>query len=428
MLGAALLLTPWATSAGLTTTPTDALFVAMSAATVTGLSPVDTGPHWEPFGEAVILALIQLSGLGFSVGASLVLLLIRRQGSLRGALIMRDGSPALTLREALELSGRIVRFVFVVEGAGAVLFTIHFWRIEGMPFWTAVWFGVFHSVSAFCNAGFDLGSNFSSFIPYRDDILVNVTTIALIQLGALSYIVYQDLWTQRRWRLLHLDTKLILILNGVALVAGAVIFLLAEWNASLSDTPTWARPMSAVFQSVSSRTAGYATVNFADVTAGTFFVFIGLMAIGGAPGSTAGGVKLSTVGVIAVAVLSAVRGYNETQVFGRRLAAAMVVRALAIVTVFAMMYFIVVVALSITEADLLKEQFSTAELMFEAMSALATVGLSTGLTAEVSEPGRIVLIIAMFAGRLGPLTVAYALQGRHRPPRYRYPEEPVRMG
>ncbi len=428
-IGTGLLLTPWATEPGQHTTLYDALFVSMSAATITGLATVDTATHWTFFGEAVILALLQLGGLGFTVGASLVLLLLRREGSLRDALLMRDGSPTLTLREALDFSGRIVRFTFIVEAIGAVLLTIHFYFTAGMPFPQALWYGVFHAVCAFCNAGFDLSTNFASFLPYNDDILLNVTVMVLIQAGALSYIVFHDLWEHRSWQRLGLDTKLILSVNGIALAGGAAVFLAAEWNASLAHTPEWARPMSALFQSVAARTGGYATVNFAEVTTVTLLIWIGVMAIGGASGSTAGGIKLSTVGVVAVAVLSALRGQSETQVFARRLAPTLVFRAIAVMTVFVLLYFVVVISLTITEADLMASgRYTTEQLLFEAMSALATTGLSTGLTTELSDIGKVILVLTMFVGRLGPLSLAYALQGRQSPLRYRFPEEPVRIG
>ena len=427
-IGTILLMTPWATAPGQQTNFYDALFTSMSASTITGLATVDTATHWTFFGELVILILVQIGGLGFMVGASLVLQLLRRGDSLRDAMLMRDGAPTLTLREALEFSGRIIRFTFAVEAVGASLLTGHFWLIAGQAFPTALWNGVFHAICAFCNGGFDLSTNFGSFIAYDDSILLNVVIAALIQTGSLSYIVFHDLWVRRRWNTLSLDTKLVLVVNGVLLVAGAVIFLVLEWNASLQDTPTWARPMASVFQSVAARSGGYATVDFASVTTVTLLIWLGIMAIGGASGSTAGGIKLTTTGVVSVAVLSALRGHTESQVFGRRIASALVFRSMGIIALFMMLYFFVTISLAITESSILGERFTTAALLFESMSALATTGLSTGLSAEVSNAGKVILALAMFIGRIGPLSFAYALQGRQRPPRYRYSEEPVRIG
>ena len=186
--------------------------------------------------------------------------------------------------------------------------------------------------------------------------------------------------------------------------------------------------MGALFQSVAARTAGYATVNFADATTVTLLVWIGVMAIGGASGSAAGGITLNTTGVVSVAAYSALRGRPEAQIFGRRIATALVLRAMGIVALFLMVYFVITVALVISEDAILGQPFSTAALMFESMSALATVGLSAGMTPELSDAGKVILVIAMFIGRIGPLSFAYILQNRQRPRHYRYPEEGVRIG
>ncbi len=427
-VGTALLLTPWATAPGQETDVYDALFLSMSAASVTGLSTVDIATHWTFFGELVILLLVQIGGLGFMVGASLVLQILRRGNSLRDALLMRDGAPTLTLREGLEFSGRIVRFTFAVEAIGAALLTAHLWLSAGMSFGQALWTGIYYAVCAFCNGGFDLSGNLGSLIAYDDVPLVNIVVACLIQAGSLSYIVFHELWTRRRWGLISLDTKLVIVVNAIVLVGGALVFLLAEWNASLAETPVWARPMSSVFQSVAARTAGYSTVSFGEVTTVTLLVWIGVMAIGGASGSTAGGIKLSTTGVVAMAVITALRGYSEVQIFGRRIAAALVFRSMGIIALFLVIYFAITIALAITEDEILGEQFTTAALLFESMSALATTGLSTGMTTELSDAGKVIVVVAMFIGRIGPLSFAYALQGRQRPPRYRYTEEAVRIG
>ncbi len=428
LLGSVLLLTPWATQSGQTTNVYDALFTAVSAAAVTGLVTVNTSTHWSFFGQVIILSLIQLGGLGFMVGTSLVLALLRRGGSLRSTMLMRDSSPTLTLREAADFSGRIVRFTVVVEAVGAALLTLYFWLRVGMTFPHALWHGLFLSVAAFCNAGFDLSPNFQSLIPYDDAVIPNVVIALLIQAGALSYIVFHDLWTHRSWERLALDTKLILSVNGVLVVGGALIFAATEWSASLANMPLWARPMGAVFQSIAARTAGFTTVNFGQAVTVTLLIWLGLMAIGGAAGSTAGGVHLTTVGVVGTAVVSALRGHSEIEIFGRRINPALVFRSMAVIALYLVFYLLVTVSLVISEAALLGDRFSVAALMFEAMSALATVGLSAGMTPELSDAGKVILALAMFMGRVGPLTVAYALQGHQRSLRYRFTEEPIRLG
>lgn len=427
-IGTALLALPISAANGRATPPVDALFTAVSAAAVTGLVVVDTADHWSRFGQVVILLLIQAGGLGFAVGASLLLQMLRRgpNASLRDQLLLRDGAPALSLREAVVLSGAIVRFTLVAEGLGAALLA---WRFAAdMPPAEAAWRGLFHAVAAFCNAGFDLQGRFASMIPYQTDVWVNLVLIALIQVGALGYVPLHDLVRCRRWRLLPLDTKLVLGTNAVLLALAAVVFLAVEWRQALAAVPVWDRPLAALFQSAAARTAGFATINWAEADAVTLFLWVGLMMIGGAAGSTAGGVKLATIGVIAAAIAAAIAGRTEAMLFGRRLATALVYRALAVVAAFILLHFAVSAALAITEDFVGGRDTPFIGLMFEAMSALATVGLSTGITPGLTTAGKLLLCLAMFAGRLGPLTIAYALQRRQRPTRYRFPEEPVRIG
>jgi trk system potassium uptake protein TrkH len=423
--GTALLMLPWATESGEATPPVDAFFTAVSAVCVTGLVTLDTGSHWSFAGEAIILLLFQIGGLGFMVGASLVLLVLRREVGLRESLLMQAGGPTLSLREAIDLSGRIVRFTFVLEGIGAVLLTARF--LMDMPLGPALWKGIFYSVSSFCNAGFDLEGGFVSLTPYRTSLLVNAVVMVLIQAGALSYIVFSDVATKRNWRQLSLDTKLVLVVNGVLLLTGAFVVLGVEWDSALAETPLWARPIVALFQSTA-RTAGFSTVDFGLFHMGTLFVWLVLMGIGGASGSVAGGVKMTTVGVLGAAVGSTLRGQIEPQIFGRRLPVSLVFRAMAVIILFVVLHFVATLVLVLVQTLAHEGSESFIALMFEAMSALATVGLSTGVTPDLSEAGKLVLCATMFIGRLGPLTATYALQRRQHQPRYRFPETAVRIG
>lgn len=425
-IGTLLLATPWTTVDGRDTPFIDALFTAVSAACVTGLVTVDTHDHWNRLGQLTILVLMQGGGLSFMVGASIVLQALRRGVSLRDALLLRDGEPTLSLREALDLSRRILRFTLVVEAIGAVALTAGF--ATRLPLADAAWYGLFHSVSAFCNASFDLSGGFRSLTPYQDVIWLNVVVALLIQAGALSYLVLADVEKKRRWRPLTLDAKLVLVAHGCLVAAGAIAFLVNEWDRSLAAAPTWVKPMSALFQSVAARSGGFAVVNFAETSETTLFVFIGLMLIGGASGSTAGGVRLATVAVVVVAVVATLRGQTEPQVFGRRLASSLVFRAMAVAVLFGLTHFAATLALTLSENRFGDAEFSFIALMFEAASALATDGLSTGITPSLTVAGKLILCATMFLGRVGPLTVVYALQQRQRPTRYRLPESPVRIG
>lgn len=427
-LGALLLASPWTTESGETTPPIDALFTAVSAASVTGLASVETASHWNWFGEAVILILMQAGGLSFAVGASLVLQALRRQTSLRDTLLLRDGEPTLSVGEATSLARRILRFTLIVQAVGALALALRFLVVDELSVSSALWHGLFLAVGAFTNAGFDLSGNFSSLVPYQTSIWVNLVIGGLIQAGALSFLVFSDLWQKRSWRRLTLDTKLILVMDLALIVVVAAMLIGVEWSRALASAPAWARPMAALFLSVSTRSGGFTTVDLGEANAASIFVMIVSMAIGGAPASTAGGVRLTTVAVIGVAVLATLRGQSEPHVFGRRIAITLVLRAIAVVFLFLAAHAVATVALALTENVAGGDNLGFIDLMFEAMSALATDGLSTGVTPGLTTAGKVVLCITMFLGRVGPLTVVYALQRRLSPDRHRFPEEPVRIG
>ncbi len=426
VVGALLLMLPIASESSESTHPTDAFFTAMSAASVTGLVTVDTATHWTFFGELVILVLIQLGGFGFMVGTSVILVLLGRGSSLRDTLMMQDGSPTMSLRDVTSLSRRIMRFILITEAIGAILLTAHFLQHES-PL-NAVWHGIFHSVSAFCNAGFDLQGGFNSVIGLSGSPLVILTIGGLVQAGALSFMVLNDVWLKRKWRDLYLDSKLVLITNFLLIIAAMMLFLIVEWNAALSRMDAEMKPLNALFQAIAARTAGFASINFNEAQPATLFLWVGLMLVGGAAGSTAGGIKLATFAILFLTVISTLRGQEEPQAFGRRITSNLVFRSLSIVALFMATHFLLSLALAITEDVFNDTSFGFAPLMFEVMSGLATVGLSTGITPELSIPGKLMLFVAMFIGRLGPITTAYALQRRQQPARFRFPEAHVRIG
>ena len=440
LLGSLLLATPLTTENDKGTPYVDALFTAISATSVTGLVTVDTADHWNLLGEAIVLLLIQAGGMGFMVGASLVLLTLRRSTSLRGSLIMRDGAPTISLHEARHLSRRILIFMLTIEAIGALILAAEFYR-DSDGVLHALWYGLFHAVSAFCNAGFDLQGDFESLYGYRNETFLDITIMSLIQLGSLSFIFFADLWDKRgdlrlqrfrprrAWQRLNLDTKLIFVTNYTLVIVGAVTFAIIEWSTALASIPqTHNKVMASVFQSVSARTAGFATIAYNDAHHSTLFIWIGLMMIGGASASTAGGVKLATFAVVVLAIVSTLRGQSEPQVAGRRIPTPLIFRALTIIALFIIAHFALTLALVITEDIVGRNDFAFLPLMFETMSGLATVGVSTGITPELTTAGKLVLCITMFIGRLGPLTAVYALQRREVRQSYSFPEAYVRMG
>jgi len=426
VLGAVLLTLPWVTESGERTSPLDALFTAISAASVTGLVVVDTQDHWNLLGEAIILLLIQAGGLGFMVGASLVLVSLGRGASLRDSLMLQDGSPTLSLDEAGDLSKRILRYILLCEALGAVALTGHF--LGDHPPGVAVWYGVFHSISAFCNAGFDLQGRFQSLSGFAESPVIMIVVMLLVQAGALSFMVVSDLWLRRSWRRLSFDTKLVMVTNVIMILVGAVLFMAMEWSHSMATIAPWAKPLTALFQGAATRTAGFVSVPFDEVQTPTNFLWVALMMVGGAAGSTAGGIKLATLAIIVIAVMSTIRGQSEAQAFGRRISPQLVFRAMAIIALFLFVHFLLTVGLATTEDAFGGKDFGFLPIMLETMSATATVGLSTGITPELTGAGKILLSIGMFFGRLGPLTAVYALQRRQRPARYRFAESTVRLG
>ena len=429
ILGGGLLATPWTAADGRATPPVDALFTAVSAAYSTGLVTVDTADHWNRRGEVVILLLMQIGGLGFMVGAGIVLQMLRRQVSLGDALLLRDGDPALSIREAADLSGRILCFTLATEAAGAVALAVWFWGSGEAPPGRALWHGVFLSVSAFCNASFDLSGGFASLQPYRTVVWVNVVIALLVQAGALSYVTLRDAATTRRWTRFALETKLVLLAHGVLVLVGTAAFLALEWGRSLAGTPGWAKPMASAFHAVTARSGGFATVDLGAAGGATLFVFSAVMLIGGASGSTAGGVRLGTVAVVVAAIGATLRGEAEPQVFGRRIPTPLVFRAMAVIALFVLAHAAATLLLALTEGAGRADAPSFLALFFEAASALATDGLSTGITPRLSTAGKLVLCGTMFLGRVGPLTAVYALQRRQqRRARYRLPEGAVRIG
>jgi trk system potassium uptake protein TrkH len=428
-IATALLALPWSSRSGESTSVIDAFFTAVSAFCVTGLIVVDTQTHWSFFGQLIILLLIQAGGLGFMVGASIVLRILQRGAStgLRETLLLQDGAPTLSLREAASLSGRITRFTLIVEAVGAAILFIYFLIGDDKPAHTALWHGIFYSISSFCNAGFDLQGQYSSLIDYRSSIIVNLTVLVLVQAGALSFMFFADINAKRRWKTFALETKIIMVANGLVAAVGTTVFLAAEWNQTLASISIIERPLVAFFQGAAGRTAGFSTVDIADLTSITLFSWVAIMFIGGASASTAGGVKLTTVGVIGLAVVSTIRGQQEPQVFGRRIPTPLIFRAMAVVTLMFLAHFIATLALTITQHYGARD-FTFLSLLFETMSAIATVGLTTGITPMLSDPAKLILCVTMIFGRLGPLTVVYALQIRQHPVRYRFPEEPIRIG
>lgn len=444
--GAGLLMLPAASAPGKESLSfVDALFTATSGTCVTGLIVKNTGEDFSPMGKIVILTLIQLGGLGIVVFGAVFALLLGQALSLRESAAMQDLLSARTLSRI----GNMIAFIFIgtvlIEAVGAVsLFGM--WSEDVPHRW---FYSIFHSVSAFCNAGFSLFSD--SFVSYNRSWGVYVVVCPLIILGGLGFGVLYDLVNTaadrvkrffkklfyKRYRLsmetpkrLRLQTKIVLSVSTCLIVLGMLALLLFERYAGLGNPTEHSNILGALFQSITARTAGFNTVDVSAMSASSRFVLILLMFIGGSPGSTAGGIKTVTLAVVLMTAVAALRKRQEVEMFKRSVRIVVVGRAITVTLLFVAVLFIATLALSITEncTDGSRIAPTMSEIMFEAGSALGTVGLTTGITPSLTTAGKLIIIATMLIGRLGPLTLLAALTFNIKPARYNYPDEAVIVG
>jgi trk system potassium uptake protein TrkH len=431
--GTLLLSLPFA-QAGEPVSVLDALFTAASAVCVTGLTVVDTGSRFSPAGQAVVLALIQVGGLGLMTFAVFVGVVLGRKVAFTDRMVIQDSMHHTPKAGVRRLVRYVVSFTLVTEAAGAFLLWLRF--RQQFPAGEAVWQSVFHSVSAFCNAGFGLLPD--NLVRYRGDALVNLAITGLIIVGGLGFLVNMELRDRlaarlrgRRAPLLTLHARLALVVSAALLVAGTLAFLLLEWDNVLRDLPPGERLLASWFQSVTPRTAGFNTIDFGRVSPDTLFFTIFLMFVGASPGSTGGGIKTTTFGLLFALVVARWRGRGRASVFHRTIPHAVMDRALLLALLAWALVSVAIGLLVLTETH--GVSFAAAEprfvaLMFEAVSAFGTVGLSTGITPSLSAAGKLVLVGLMFAGRVGPLTLVLAVGPRRERGRFRYAEENVMVG
>ena len=423
-LGTVLLALPIATADGQRTTFLDALFTSTSAASTTGLVIADTATRWSPFGQVVILGLTQLGGFAFMTGSTLfLLLLVGRRTSLSDRLRVQAAGGVPQLGKVTDLVRRVAVFTLICEAVGALVLATAF-LLRGEDPGTAAWWGIFHSISAFNNGGFDLFGESRSLTHLADAPAILVPIGTLIVLGGLGFAIVGDVWAKPRWVRLALETKLVLLGTVILIAVGALGTAMLEWSnpLTLGRLEPGDRVVNAVFHSVSLRSAGFDSLGVGSLVDESLFLAIGLMFIGGASGSTAGGVKINTVAVLLVASWSAVRSSPSATAFGRSIPNVIVYRCVAIFLVGVAGAFVLALALQLTGS------LPFLGVLFESVSALGTVGVSTGLTTQFSPGGLLLLVAAMFVGRLGPLVLVLALAQRTRPVAHRPAVEPVRIG
>ena len=419
--GTALLMSPWATTGGISLI--NALFVATSCVTVTGLTTVDVPGTFTHFGQVVMMVLIQLGGLGIMTVTTLAALLIGQRVGFRRLLTVQEetenaGSPRNTLR----LLFQIARITFAVELVGAVALSIGFISV-GLGVREGIFQGVFHAIMAFCNAGFPTIPG-GDLVPYAGNWLIVGALVAVITLGGLGFPVLVDLYNYREDRRLSVHSRVVLITSAILVIIGVLSVAFFEWTNpnTLGGQSLNAKAAMSLFQGVTPRTAGFSTVSYPEMREPTLLVQVVLMFIGTAPTSTGGGIKVTTLALVALIVVTQIKGQENITLFWRTLPRALVSRALSILAMASLLVLTSTLALMISDGlDLLPA-------LFEVTSAFGTVGLSLDITPNLSTFGKLLISFLMFLGRVGPITFVVALAARQRTPRYKYPEEEIAIG
>lgn len=422
-IGALLLMLPISTRNGMGASFREALFTATSASCVTGLIVHDTYTFWSPFGQAVILALIQLGGLGFMTIATLFSLLLRRKIGIRERELLSESINSSHIGGIVRLTKKIAFGTLFCELAGAVFLTFRFCPDFG--FWSGLWAAIFTSVSAFCNAGFDLLGRFgeySSLTPYAGDVLVNVTIMLLIITGGIGFLVWDDIATHKfHWKRYDLHTKIVLSVSFLLTFGGAALFFLLECRASAGMSWT-ERILTSLFDSVTARTAGFNTTDTAALSNGSKLLTMILMFIGGSPGSTAGGIKTTTVAVLMAYAFSYVRRSASFGMFGRRFEDDSLKKASAVFFTNLSLALIATIIISAVQV------LPLPDVLFETFSAIGTVGMSTGITRELLPVSQFIIIFLMYCGRVGSLSFATAISAKRPKPPVMDPVEKITIG
>jgi trk system potassium uptake protein len=422
-IGTVLLTLPAATVDGQGLPIINAVFTATSATCVTGLVVVDTGSTFTIFGQIVILSMIQVGGLGFMTFATLFALILGKRITMRERILLQESLNILSLEGIVTLVKQIFLFTIVIELMGAILLSIRF--SLDMTLGKAIYFGIFHSISNFNNAGFDLMREYKSFTNYVADPAVSLTISSLIILGGLGFIVMNELFVYRKVKRLSLHTKVVLMTSAILLLLGTIGILLFEYSndKTLKPLSLLGKILSSFFQSVSSRTAGANSLAISELNQSSLFLIVFLMFIGASPGSTGGGIKTTTLTTLIGAVWSQIRGKQDVVFFRQRVEYEIIYKAITVT--FSGLFLVVLTTMLLTITEQGKDFLM---LLFEATSAFATVGLSMGLTPDLTPIGKTIIIVAMFAGRVGPLTVAYAVTVRKNADVFKYPKGKIMIG
>ena len=426
LTGSALLCLPVCSKSGQPTDFLTALFTATSATCVTGLIQVDTGTYWSGFGQAVISLLIQIGGLGFMTIATIFFLALRRRIGLRQRMVLAQGLGISSMSGVVRYVRNVIFGTFAVEGVGALILFFRF--LPEFGFGPALWYGVFHSISAFCNAGFDILADVSyggSIARYVTDPVVNLTLMALIVIGSLGFTVWGEMRRERRFSRLSVYAKLVIIITAILIFGGAALFALLEWNnqETIGTFTAGGKLIASLFQSVTLRTAGFASFNQDALTEASKALSCLLMFVGGSSGSTAGGVKTVTMGIVILSAVSTMRGKRRVTIFRRAISQQDVASASSLA--------MLVLNLSLIGAAVITvcDHCSFINAVYETLSALCTVGLTTGITSSLCAASKLILIVFMFFGRVGIMTIGIGfMMGSRAQERVEYAETKLMIG
>ena len=422
----ALLMLPVSSAAGTMTDPLTALFTATSAVCVTGLVVVDTATHWSLFGKLVLITGIQIGGLGVMTVMALVSMLLGQRIGLRQRTLLQESVASLHIGGIVRLVRRAMIGTALIEGLGVVLLAFRFVPSLGWP--RGLGYSLFHSISAFCNAGFDLmgtiSGPYTSLESFVSDPLVNLTVIALILVGGIGFFVWDDLIECRfRWKRMQLHTRLVLLLSALLVLVPAVLFYAFERTNAMAGLDTGGRVLASLFSAVTPRTAGFDTIATAELSDASALLTLLLMLTGGNPGSTAGGAKTTTMLLVLLLATSMLRREEDVHIMGRRIDMSLMRRACAIVVIYVSLAMVSTLALCALQPEL-----ALRDVLLEVFSAVDTVGMTTGITRQLGTASRLILIALMYAGRLGSLTFAILIAHRRTPAPVQYPAGQLLIG
>lgn len=420
-VGGIILSLPISSASGEATNFIDAFFTSTSAVCVTGLVTLDTGSYWSVFGQTIIMILIEVGGLGFMSFTTLAAIILGKKIRLRDRLVLQDAMNAFNIQGLVKMVQYILIFTVSTQILGALIFSTQFIPQFGLG--QGIFFSIFHSISAFCNAGFDLFGN--SLMNYNSNVVVILVASALIIVGGLGFAVWIELYNFRNAKRLSLHSKMVILMTVVLIFGGAVLMFLFEIKnpETIANMNVGDKVLNSLFASITTRTAGFNSIATGEMTTAGKFLTIILMFIGGSPGSTAGGIKTTTIGVLIVTVICVIKGKEDIQAFNRRFSKDLIYKAFTLFFIGGALVVVATMILSYTELGV-----SFMSLIFETVSAFGTVGLSVGLTGDLSEIGKIIIMIMMYLGRVGPLTVVLALTRKKTNTGIKYPEGKILIG